>query len=89
MKLVVCIALLLLVAGCTSGRTDNALKALGTWDIASYGAQVNMHVQIEEADFTIPQIGVPMKVKGLVLILHLHIGKYDGDKIMLKKAEPK
>jgi hypothetical protein len=86
--LVVCIIALYLLFGCTSGRTGDALQALGTWDVANYGGQVNLHLQVEKADFTLPQMPMsPIHVEGLVLMLHLKLGKYGGDELLLSKMD--
>lgn len=69
-------AILLFLIGCTSSRTGEALQAIGTWDVAAYGAYADVAIKADSANFTIPGVGVPMSVQGLDVIVKVKIGKY-------------
>jgi hypothetical protein len=70
------LTLVVILGGCTSGRTEKALQQIGAWDIANYGAYLAADIEAEELEFTIPQINVPITAKNLNIELLLRVGKY-------------
>jgi hypothetical protein len=78
MKWLSVLTLVFILGACTSGRTGEALQAIGTWDIANYGACAHVDIEVDKAEFTIPNLNVPMYVEGLDATIVVKIGKY-GD----------
>lgn len=85
-KLIVILALLSSV-GCTSGRTDDVLRAVGTWDVAHYGAEAYVNLTVDSASFEVPGWPSPIHVENLKLKVRVKLGKYGGDEILLDRID--
>ena len=72
MRFLFCILLLFILTACAGEQTRRDVL-----DLASYGVGLEIYLEVDKANFTIPQVGVPMSVSDLTLYLKLDVGRYD------------